>query len=64
MLEVVAVAAMAQAATQSMLTLTERPSMMVDEVEEGDNTPMGHVSIKMTVGVGEDGSPVRESKQN
>ena len=57
-LEVVSEAAMAQAATQSMLTLTDAPTMMVDDVEESDNTPMGHVSTKMTVGVGEDGVPI------
>ena len=34
-------------------TLTDVPTMIVDEVEGGDNTPMEHVSKKMTVGVGD-----------
>ena len=41
-----------------MLTLTDAPAMMVDEVVERENTPLGHVSKKTTVGVDKDGVPI------
>ena len=54
MLVEVAEAVMAQVATQSMLALTDDPTMVVDNEGAADGLKVGHVS-KNTAGVGADG---------
>ena len=60
MLVEVAEVAMAQAATQSLRTLADDSTMVVDNESAADGPPMGHVAKKMPVGVGEDGIPEQD----